>query len=261
MGGSSSKSTQITEYLNSTTTNVLNTVSARASGTISNTQDITISGNTGNITGINMVQLSKIDLHVLQDATINADLQTSLINKISNTVKQHATDFPSITSNTSVSEIRNKITNVVSTNFSVESLATLQLEIDNTQKVDISDNAGNIDDINITQKANAIGSLINNLSSDIKSTLGVSNDTTNTSDQSTTFFGADFVKSIGDAIGSIFSNPYIVIGLVIVVLVGGYYVLNKGKMAQQMQQMQQMPPPSPPTPNYPSPNYPPRSGY
>lgn len=231
MGPKNSKFTQLTNIINETTVNMLIQQSSKGSSTQSNTINISIRNNSGPVqfNRNTIAQLSQIDLSILQNAQVNADLQSQLVAKITAEIKEKKTDFPEINSSSDDTTISTTVRNAVAVNFKQESIASIMGLLANNVAIDISDNLkevtanGNV----IDQKTIAILKLVNTMSSDIATKLLGSTDASTEKSTTTTFFGADLVDSIGNAFSNIFQSQMLWILLIICVLSGVGYAAFK----------------------------------
>lgn len=245
MGSSSSSAKQLTEIINKKTTDILVKVSTKGSSTYYGEQTVNITGNSGNIYGITTEQLGSIDITAIQDSTINADLQQQLINGITSSIEQKKSDFPSLSINSSSSNIENIVRNEVATNFSISAIATLDFDIRTAQTVNIKDNTGNIGAIFTSSKVSAIGKVVNTMSSSIIDKLSSEVKVDSKSSQAETFFGADLINSLGDSLKNLINSPGGIIVIIIGVLVfvfymqGGMGAAGPTIINQQPQQLRQ----------------------
>jgi hypothetical protein len=208
MGNQSSKSTQLNDILNKVATEITVSVASRGSGSYIGDQNVTISGNAGDINGVKIEQVGSIDLSIAQNADVNADLQERLTTGLSNAIEQARSDFPQINASSTTSEIKNIVRNEVKAKFGVESLASLQLDIKQNQNIDIDENGGDVKNVEITQTAKGVGRLVNSLSSSITKQILTDTSADNDSNQRVDFWGAELMASFGTMIGNIFGGIF-----------------------------------------------------
>ena len=211
MGGSSSKVTQLTEIVQKTVSNVLISISSRGQAVYDGTQDVTIINNTGEVSNLTMEQVALINLEVIQDASVNAEMQQKMVNELMNQVKQKQSDFPQITKTKTDTEIRNIIHNEVEANFRLESLAALQMNLTQKQNLLISGNSGNVTQIMLSQKVDAIGKLVNTMSTNLATKLTSDTTSNSSTDQTKTFFGSDLLDSAFNGLNGLISSPIIIL--------------------------------------------------
>lgn len=209
MGGSSSKVSQLNKSITDVTTEVVTKTSSSGSGSINAEQNLTFSGKVSNT---KILQDAKLKLSILQDSTMNAKMQSEITNKIMAEVSKQKTDFPQITSSKSDTEITNIIENNVSSSFSQESIANISLEIKLKQNINF-DKTALVDGVDIQQLGSAVGELINTMSGQIVSDLVSGTDLETKSTETTAFFGATLIDSLGGAVGGVITSIGDIFGL------------------------------------------------
>lgn len=256
MGGVGSKSTsqheQLNELINKISTDITVNASSKASGSIKQTQDLTIAGVSGStVSGISQIQNAQLSVKSVQDAVSGADLQNKLISGITNEIEKTKTDFPQLIGSDTNTKIKNVVSNSVQTNFSMSALSSLSMEINQKQKLavaGISDGAV-IKLISQKQSAKGIAEQINKMSNSISNQLlGETNVASKTTD-TTKFFASDFAGTIGDSVNNLVKNvgdmfgidgsTTILIGFVILIAFI-YLVMSGGSSKSNIQPM--MPP-------------------
>ena len=236
MGGSESKVSQLNESINEISSDIIIKLGSSTSGNIKQTQSVVASGD-AKISNVTLFQEARVSLKTLTNSSVNAQLQTSLINSITAEANKITSGMPEITKNKSKTDIKNIVTNRVKTNFSVTNLNSLSASIDQEQSV-VGLNSSLIDTIKLSQSANAIGELTTNMSSGI-----VSDITANTSLASKTVDEqknpiSSIIDSAGNALSGIlntigsftgFDDTTILLFIVIVAVAGfvAYKVIQK----------------------------------
>jgi phage shock protein PspC (stress-responsive transcriptional regulator) len=200
MGGSESKVSQLNESINEISTDIIMNLGTSTAGNIKQTQSVVASGNS-RVSNVTLFQEAKISLKTLSNSSVNAQLQTNLINQITAEANKTTSGMPEITKNKSQTDIKNIVTNRVKTNFSVTNLNSLSASIDQNQSV-VGLDSSTIDTIKLSQSANAIGELTANMTSGI-----ISDITANTSLSSkTTEVQQNPISSIIDSAGNVISG-------------------------------------------------------
>jgi hypothetical protein len=175
---------------------------------------------------------------MMQDARVNANIQADLVTKLLSEVTKAKTDFPQITATKTNTEIVNTIRNNVSNTMNIESIQALALSINNSAEVNAV-SGGLVDTVKVAQSASAIGKAINNMSGQILSELGVTNDSAGRSEDKTTSFIADIVGSVSNGVSNIVNSvsdafgvtPKMVILFVIIVVVGYMLAMKQMELA------------------------------
>lgn len=220
---SSTRVSQLTEVLNQVTSDVLVKSSAGASQIVNLDQSFIVTGNTNSvIKGVTMNQAASVNVSVLQDSKINSQMQADLVNKIISSLEQESSSgFPELTSASSNTEIISKVKNIVSSNLSVQSLATLQTQITAAQSTIITGNTGTtVDTIKLIQKADAVGKLINSMSGSIASAVTSDTSSDTSVKQKNTNFLVGIVDSIGNTISNVTSfSPMTLVVILIAIIV------------------------------------------
>lgn len=229
MGSQQSRSGQLNDILDKTATEIAVSVSSKGSGSYYGEQTVTIRGNTGDVNGVDISQVGSIDLSLLQNATVNAELQAQLTTGLTNAITQSRSTFPQINASSTSSDIRNIVQNEVRAKFGVEALATLQMDIKQKQDVDISYNQGNSNNIKVMQTAKGVGTLVNSLGSSIVQKITTGTEVSNTSDQKNTSWLDDILA--------------IIIPLIIIAICGaGVFMLYKLTRNDSMPVQQELTP-------------------
>jgi hypothetical protein len=227
--------TQLNSVLNQAISSELVQASSSGSGVISAEQSVIIAGNTGgSIRGLNLSQVAQVNISVLQHTDVNSQMQTDVTNKILSTLEQQSSSgFPELTSASTNVDIRTQVKNLVAHDLSSSALATLQAAITAKQSILIASNTGtDISDVKLVQKTDAIGTLINNLSSQvITSTINKTDSSTDIKQRSVNFL-VGLTDSIGNTLNNLFKlSPETIILLIIAVIVAGivgFFAIKKG---------------------------------
>lgn len=233
MGGSESKVKQLNEAITTVSSEVIAKASATVSSSVIQKQKLTAVGKGSVVRNVQMLQDAKISLSIMQDASVNASMQADMVSEILAEVSKAKTDFPQISNSKSDTEITNIIRNNVSNTMNIDAIMDISQTINQSQEV-AAVSGGLVETVKMAQTADLVAEAVNTMSGDIISDIGISNKATGKSTETTTFFGADLVNSIGDAVsnvaksvGDIFGfSPQMVMLFVVVVIVG-YVLANK----------------------------------
>jgi hypothetical protein len=229
-GSSSSKVTVLNESIAKVANSVVVEMASTAHG-ITEQKDFIKIGGGARVTGTKFIQDASIDITSIQDATVNADMQTEIINKILAEVAKSKSDFPTLGNSKSDTDITNIVKNEVSTTFDLSPTSDLSLMIKQEREIEIAgDRYGDaiVDGADFSQLASSIGEAVNTMSSNIVTKLFAGTDIIAKSDEKTTNFLSDIVDSVGGAVGNVIKSigdifglspmTVIVMGLVMIVL-------------------------------------------
>jgi hypothetical protein len=209
MGGSNSKVTQLNESITNVTSAVVAKTSTTANGSIIQNQTISFSGSGNNIS---ILQDAKISLKVLAQADVNSSMQSEIVSAIIAEVSQKKNDFPDISSSKSDTEITNIVRNNVESSFSQESIASLSLAIENSQEVSFAEGS-EYSDLLVSQSAQGMGELINNMSGSIVQQLVAGTDLAADTEQTRTSTLADVTDSVGTAAAGVIGAVGDILGI------------------------------------------------
>jgi hypothetical protein len=199
MGGSSSKVKQLNEAITDITSKALVKVSSQCSGNISQTQHVKV-GKGSSLKRFSMDQYAELDLSCLQNAGISNDLQVDLVTTMMNEATNASSQFPA---QLSKADNATEIENIMRTNLALElnqeALAGMQLGLTQEQKVRIGSGT-HVEDVSLTQHAEAVAKLVNNLSGAVKGALMQGTEFKNTVEQKQTNFMTDVLDSMGNTL-------------------------------------------------------------
>jgi hypothetical protein len=193
MGGSSSKK-QLYKSITNVTTSVVVKFSSSNRDSIKAPQSHIIRCS---YPYINILKNSKISLDLMQITDVNASMQTAIVNNILSEVSKNKTNAPQIAADNSDTEITNIVENNVSSSFSIESLSRLSTSIELDQSITFL-KGSKYNDFKVTQTAEAVGKLINDMSTRIVNQLATSTIPV-TKNVVSPLFVADLIDSVGDA--------------------------------------------------------------
>lgn len=236
MGGSESKVSQLNESINEISSDIIINLGTSTSGNIKNDQTVYAGGNT-KISNVTLFQEARISLKTLSNSSVNAQLQTNLINQITAEANKTTSGMPEITKNKSKTDIKNIVTNRVKTNFSVDNLNSLSASIDQKQTI-IGLDSSIVDTIKLSQSASTIGELTANLSagivSDITANTSLASKTTEVQQNPISSIidsAGNAISGVLNSIGSLFGlDDTTVLLFVIMIVISGflsYKFLNK----------------------------------
>lgn len=236
MGGGGSKTEQLSEIINNITTKVVIKHSASATTRVRQVNIVTISGRHVRIKNLSSLNKANVKLSLMQNDTVNAKMQTELVQKIMGTIKLKSSDFPDL-GGIDESSMTNIVRTNVHINFNKESIANLQTAVDQTNRLIISGFDISIDQAKNVNDASATGALIQKMSTSIATEILSKSDVAAATEREKTFFAADFVKSVGSAVSGVINSvsdffslkPMTLLLLLIVVLVGGFVAYQKFK--------------------------------
>jgi hypothetical protein len=199
MGGSNSKTSQLNESITDIAMSVASKSSTNTSAVVKQSMNFSWSGT---VRDVDIVQDGKVDLRVMANSDVNAEMQSEIMNKIVAKLDEVKTDFPQITESNTDTEIRNIVQNNVSNTFSVESLDTMSAMVDQEMNI-FQGKDGVAEGIRITQSGEVLAEMVRSMSTDIVSTLVAGTDLESTVKKETKFFVSDFADSLFDGIGGL----------------------------------------------------------
>lgn len=212
MGGQNSKTDVLKEVLNNVSINVFNRNSSSATGYIDQSNRAEIIGNTGgNISGIEQVNSSIINVSAVSDAVSKGDLQSDLTAAITESISQEAPAIGYSANQTNVHSIVKSVIDSKITNESIQNISATVLQ-SNEIKI-LANNGTDISAYKQVNEAKLIIELISTTNSEIIAELKTSGTLVGDLTQTTQSF-MDF----GFALGMIF------IGLSVLFMVGGAQV-------------------------------------
>ncbi len=175
MGGSESKSVQITRIINETTTNVMNELSNSAESAIKQSNEINITGLRGtNVSNLTQQNEASIDISIVAKSATTGELQSKLAAALSLELEKKAS---TIGYSASESLTDTDIQNIINTNITSTTVNKVFSGIDQTNKMTIGDawfsNASHISQTNIGQ---AISKLMSDVDAKIQASLGIEAD-------------------------------------------------------------------------------------
>lgn len=217
MGGNLSKQTVDNKVLNKIMIEVMTKNSNTISGSIDQTNNMEIVGNTDKVVihGVEQINSSKINVSALAQSTANNTLQADLISKLSSKVEQ-ANPLIAVGSDT-YQTISSAITNAINSNITTENMQNIAAQVKGLNTIKVIANAG-VDVSAVIQKneSSLILELVNKTSSEIVTAVSAKTEVSTDATQKTASlfdFGAG---------GIIF--------IIIIVIIGGflYYVKSSG---------------------------------
>jgi hypothetical protein len=242
MGAKGSKTTSTNEstVLNKNITNLMTTQIVNSATYVSNDQGIAVTGSGNILQDINMSQTITVNLQAYNDQSVMADLQ----NKVSAAIQQAAEakgtqNLSSLLPGSSgdTTNVNNKVfvENYVQNNITSQQVTNLLTNIKNSQTLVVTGSKNILKGITMAQVSGAIQSQVASMVNKMALVNALDTSTSQTGKATTTNMFADIIKSIGDAIGSIFSGvlggimlPMII---VIVVIAALYFTFKPSAMA------------------------------
>jgi hypothetical protein len=226
MGNQPSLHTQLTRVFNRVSNAQIAKASTSAAGAINNTQDLAFSGTNRNI---RVEQSATIDISVLANQSVNSKLQSDVATSIIAELTKKDTDFPQIARGMSRSDLQSIVENNVSTSLDARSIATLTLSSGQLQRIRFD---GDNRDIQVSQTAESMGQLVNNMNSKMASELISRSDVQATTSATTTNFAADVIGAVGAAVGNVIKSvgdifglsPFTVVMIMVFIVIAGYII-------------------------------------
>jgi hypothetical protein len=231
MGAQNSKTEVLKEVLNNVSIDVINRNSSNATGYIDQKNELEIIGNSGgNISGINQINSSIINVSAISESVANGDLQSDLIANITERISQEA---PAIGYSANKTEVKSVVSNVINSNITNESIQNITSTIMQSNQIKIIANTGtDIRYIIQANEAELILELINTTNSEIISKLqttgALEGDLTQTTKSfldfglaiGFIFAGLGFLFLVGGKqVTTVATNPAFLIALVVIIII------------------------------------------
>ena len=217
MGANQSKQSVLNETLNEIAISVMTKNSTNLSGSIDQSNVLSVVGNKGKtkISGVTQVNISKINVAALAQSSSNNSLQADLISKLKASVDQAV---PSLAINSKVQQdVHNTITNSVNQNITTENLMNIATQVKNSNEIKFVANEGiNASDLIQKNEAELIIALVNDTTSTIVNKVAATGEL----NSATTSVQSSVLPDFGGSIGMIF------ILIIIVIIIGGGYYLS-----------------------------------
>jgi hypothetical protein len=211
MGATESKATSRQDILNESILSVFTSQSTSVSSSVASSNILNLSHSKGSrLHDINQTNDVTINFDVLADLASTGELQTQLANKLTSTIEQKQNALGLSSQNI---DIASKVKNVVNNSISVQNMVNASASVTQLNVIDASysEDAGDYD-INQNNSVKEAMKIANKLSSNVMSTLGITNEASTTATQVTT----NPISEAINAITGMFSSPFVVLGLVII---------------------------------------------
>lgn len=229
-GGQSVSQKQKTSILNKIISDVCVDQSVRCGATIRSEIKFLATGG-ARISDIDAVQWAKISLICLQKTDVNMKMQADIVTKIMNEATQNSSLGLQASSADNDTDIENDLRNIVASHLNIDAVARLQATVEQTLDFTADGRGSELTDIRASQVSESLGSVVNDLSSEIVSTLMSASDVTNKADTTTTSAVVDALDSIGRTLSSLWtwsSNSVIMVAIVVIGSVAAYYFTMGG---------------------------------
>lgn len=174
MGVTQSSAEVLNKTINSVSLKVMSKNSTSSTGTIIQSNDLSISGNTGgSISDIEQINSSLINVSALLGSVSTGDLQSKMIAELISSISQEGAALGYTNQD---SKIENIVQNSVSNHITVDNLMVIKNNVESSNTLQILANT-DLDVKSIIQKneANLIAELISKMSSDITSKMETEN--------------------------------------------------------------------------------------
>ncbi len=215
MGGSESKSVQITRIINETTTNVMAEMSTSVKSATQQSNDLTIKGIRGSsISNITQQNEAKIDISVVESASISGELQSKLSAALKLELEKKAS---TIGYSASESLTETDIQNIVNTNITSKTVKDVFSGINQSNKLVIEDVVDSqVEDISQTNIGKAISKLTSEVDAEIQASLGIEADVEIKDTQTSSNPYTDTVNALSAALSG--SGGMMILFLVLIAL-------------------------------------------
>ena len=221
---------QKTRILNKIISDVCVDQSVRCGATIRSEINFLATGG-ARISDIDAVQWAKISLICLQKTDVNTKMQADIVTKIMNEATQNSSLGIQTTSADNDTDIENDLRNIVASHLNIDAVARLQATVEQDLDFTADGRGTELTDIRASQVSESLGSVVNDLSSEIVSTLMSASDVTNKADTTTTSAVVDALDSIGRTLSRLWtwsSNSVIMVAIVVIGSVAAYYFTMGG---------------------------------
>lgn len=228
MGAQKSKTQQVTDVINQTSTNVMASISNSAKASIQQANDLTITGvRHSNVSDILQSNEADIDVAIVANSATSGYLQSQLSAALDSELKKNASVIGYSTQDTSIT---NNIKNIVNNNITAKTVNQAFAGITQSNKLVISDitDSGNVSNIHQTNIGKAISKLMSSTDAQIQSLLGTSEDVKIKDTQTASNPVSDVAATVGNTITGVVSSVTNMIGgngilFIIIIAVAAYY--------------------------------------
>ena len=246
LGPDKTKMKVFSEAVTSISTSVMASASTTASVEIKNVQNNDFTGNS-HTEDSTFSQVASVNMSILQDASVNAEMQATIADKLASEIKSKKSDFPSFSETKTDTEVKSIIKRNVEASLSVSSVIELKHSIEQLQNNRVSRYAS-VSGVVAEQKATIISKVINKMSASIAQDLGMEGDIKAKHDEETFSFISDIIGTFSDGIEGVIDTAGGLFGLddttmiMIMVAIVAIAIVMSMSSGGQPQQMRGPPP-------------------
>jgi hypothetical protein len=196
MGGSQSKTEQISKIINKQTIDISTSSEFSANADVSNDSFIDVSGGSTSINS-SINQYAKANITALRSEANNFDFVSKLKNKIKAELDSKKSDLG--IDNTDKSTINNIVDNSIETNYSSEKLTILDSKVNNKTGIRVREGSFSFGS-SVDQRAESFMKYVNNASTELAAKIVAVTDSENKAKKVTTNPFSDIIDSAGDVV-------------------------------------------------------------
>lgn len=227
MGASQSSSDILQESLTQVSLAVMNSVSSSMTSSITQSNELTIDGTIGgDVSNNTQSNTASINMQAVIQSSQSGQLQTELLNKLSQEVKQKSSTLGYSASDV---KVKNVIKNVIENKITNESLTKLSADINQSNKIIVTSSGlvgGSLTNNLQSNKAETIITFMSGVSTDIVSQLKATNAISGSATQVTSNPISDIAESAAQMFSGMMNSAIFLIIIICFVFLAVIYMVG-----------------------------------